>query len=382
MQSAVFCYAPQDTALAHDIGAYLETNLPITPLYDECILGADLDLIDSVARGISADLAIAILSPDSVPTRWERARWEPAFLKQPAEFGSRLYFVLAHPCKFPDLLRRQAFFDCSESRLMGVRALKRRLFAERKWVDLPQPAPHSPIDLEPLRVQLADRPGSIADLPRNTALAFAHKFNDEFEGTFWIDSAYRTTAGILGDTAKALGLTLTGSVEQNRTALIRFCEDRRCLFLYENLTPAHHDLVSFAGRSSRILVAPGEIRSSLSLEQTIRIFTRWTHDPDTSFRHLADAHSHLQSSALPWNDVVRLGSAMVASLKHASRLAEANEILELLIAAASNANDSDALRGFLWDQSWILGHWGEPYDSAVPVVMPTAETAQLGFIFN
>ena len=375
MPSAVFCYAAQDAGIARQIGAYLEANLPVTPVYDEGLVGSDSDLIDTVGGAISAEIAIVIFSPDSIPARWERKRWEGVFLKDPAEFGSQLFFVLGRPCKFPDLLRRQAFFDCSVDPLAGLRSMKGHLFASRRSVELPVALLDDKWDLEPLRAQIADWPGSISDLPREQALAFAHRCANDFEGAFWIDCSGRSAAGILGDTAKALGLTLTGSVEQNRVALDRFCEERRCLFLFENLAISEAELVSFGGRASVITVTGGEHRAILSIEETVATFSRWARNPESCYSHLRDAHYHVESAG------ARLGDPLLALLKHENRLAEANEILEILIGAARKQGDADALRQLLWEQSWILGHWGEPYNAQLPPMPPQAGAAQLGFNF-
>ena len=72
---------------------------------------------------------------------------------------------------------------------------------------------------------------------------------------------------------------------------------------------------------------------------------------------------------------------MLALLKHHQRLAEANEILEILIAGAQLSSDQDALYRLRWEQHWILGHWGEPYTGSPIPNLPSGETTQLRFAF-
>lgn len=350
-------------------------------------MGPDRDLIDAVGVGLSAEIAIAILSPHSVPAQWDRERWEPTLLQQPEEFGSLLVIALARPCRFPELLRRKLFADFSKGTLAGNRDLKRLLIRTRTIrdpYDLPRLHDNAqtwPALLENLRLALADKPAAAFDLPREAALHFAHLNKEDFEGVFWIDCAGRTEAGILGDAAESLGLRLTGSAEQNRIALTEFCAKRRCLFLYEHLHPDHQELVTFGGRASALGIIPTAMPDVLPLAETLALFSGWALQPDRCARRLGDAYTHLVAPDISWSEQVQLGSALVAFLKQRGRFAEVNEILEKLIPAAQVHDAQDALRSFQWDQSWILGHWGEPYNVAIPPPTTSGEANQLGFNF-
>ncbi len=374
-QSVVFCYAVEDSALAHEIGDFLEANLPITAFYDEGLISADSDLVDAVARGLSADIAVVLFSPDSIPKRWDRARWEPAFLQQPREFDSQIVFVMARQCRVPELLKRQAFCDASKSVLDGKREVKRHLVRQHA-VDLPQPVPdvqaHS---IEELRIALADRPGLAEGVDRDLALGFATACQDDFEGSFWIDCAGRSQAGILGDVSHALGLRLSGGLGQNRRALFEFCKGRRCLFVFEHLSPDNFDLVRFGGRSSALMTTASPTRELLTVDATAQLFGKWVQHPEKCLQHLRDAQAHLQGCE-------NLSTATVALLKHYDRLAEAEEILSNLIDQATARDDQDAMHRLTWDRSWMLGHWGEPYDSQRAIPQIPRKTTQLGFDFS
>ncbi len=391
MRSVVFCYAAPDLDLAREIGAYLEMNLPVACSYEEGLIGPRRDLLDAVGRGLSAELAFVLLSPESIPRKWVRTVWEPVLMDQPRELGSQLVFGLARACKFPDLLRRQSFCDFTQNRLEALRAAKRLVLAHRrpvrKSVDLP--APGAPVSLETpvleqLHASLADRPGQ-AQLPRDIALAFAHSIAPEFEGVFWIDCALRTPAGVLGDVSQALQLRLSGSLEQNRRALEDFCRERRILFLFEHAAGLDPRWTTLGGLASVIRTADSRLPEPAPIEEALALFPSWPMHEARCLSLLGDAYYRLQSldplSDPQWRATTQLGSAMLGLLKHFDRLAEANEILEIFLKGARVRADQDALSRFQWEQSWILGHWGEPYSDSVIQPPNPRDSVQLGFDF-
>ena len=384
--TAIFCYAPADAAVAHRVGEYLELNLDLVCSYEEAVVGPACDLIDAVGRGLSAERTIVLLSPDSVPKRWDRERWEPVFTAQP-----QLYLVLVRECNFPPLLRRQKFCDLPAD---GLRHLKRLLIHANPVFPpafaLPPLAAGLPAPDPGLWLRFSDRPGIGIDIDRQQALAFAHAARGEFEGVCWIDCERRSHAGMLGDTGQALGLRLTGATEQNRELLRRCCRDRRCLFVYDNVAADDRELLSFGGRASVLFLTSGPVPARPvparpSHAEIARRFAAWPSDPEGCLGWLRHAHAGIQED--PANS--ELGTALVALLKHFERLAEVNEILEILISAALLASNQDALHRLRWDQNWILGHWGEPYsaaatatDSATEIPSQAARaTMQLGFVF-
>src|SRR5207248_1168067 len=100
--------------------------------------------------------------------------------------------------------------------------------------------------------------GARSDLSASEALAFANVATGDFEGIFWIDCAHRSRAGILGDISQSLGLRLSGTLDRNRVALEDFCDERRCLFIFENLAPEHRDCLDEAQEVLEILLNSAE----------------------------------------------------------------------------------------------------------------------------
>ena len=379
--SAIFCYAPADADLARRIGEYLELNVALACCYEEALVRPDFDLVDAVGRGLSADRAIVLLSPESVPQRWERDRWPPVFQEQPRELGSQLYVLLIRPCKFPELLRRHNFCDLSQDFTAGLRQLKRLMFhANRAFqaaVSLPALVPGwRPPDPQ-LRTLLADRPGTASEIDREQALVFAHTARDEFEGVFWIDCAGRSRAGMLGDIGHAAGLSLTGSTEQNRETMRDFYERRRCLLVLDHVRPEDREFVNLGGRASFLFTGASAIPASPQLGEVVHRFSVWSRDPEGALCWLTHAHAWLRERPT----MSDLGMAMLALLKHYERLAEANEILEILMEGARRQSDHEALHRLRWEQSWILGHWGEPYVAAAMPMQSPRDTTQLAFDF-
>jgi TIR domain len=393
MRSAVLCHSGEDAAFASELARFLELNCPLTVFQEEGLIRADYGLLDAIERGLSAGVALVLLSPDSVPKAWPpREEWEPLLLKQPRELGSEIAFLLARDCKFPVLLRRgRTFFDLSQDRLNGQRALKRWLLERDPFfqcaVELPEewhPAGTGGDFFERLRRRLADWPGVESDISREAALEFAHAHKPDFEGVFWLNCANRSRAGILGDTAHHLGLRLAGTAEQNRSALGEFCAGRRCLFIFEHLAPEDTELVTFEGKASVIFTAPGAMPSPRSLEETSALFSAWTQNLDLCLSALGDAQHHLRgllvSEGDPMQARMSLGSAAFALLKHSDRLAEAYEVLEMMANAMRAKGDQFSLYRLEWEMSWLREAWDQPATppSAPP---PLKEPAQLSLEF-
>ena len=311
--------------------------------------------MDAVERGLS-DVTLVLLSPESIPKPWKRERWEPVFLKQPSAFGTQIGFVLLRECKFPELLRRGNFFDLTASRLDGQRQVKRWLLESAQGLpDFPATDTLSADRLEELRRALSDQPGTASDMPAAEALAFAHAAMADFEGVFYIDCRHRSRAGILGDVAQSLGLRLSGTLDRNRAALEEFCAGRRCLFVFENIAPEQRELVAFGGKTSAILTAHTE---EASKQDPFELFTSWTRRSNECLGALGAAHRALEKES--WPRALQLGSSMVAFLRHWDRLAEAYEVLGILLNSAHDHADFQTIHRLKWEQSWILEHWQQP----------------------
>ena len=381
MRSVVFCHAPEESELAHEIGRFLDANLAVNCCYDEGLVETPAAFLDVVGRALSAEFAVVLLSPDSVPKRWQRGTWESVLLEQPRELGNLLVFALVRECQFPALLRRGSFCDFTGDRIAALRSLKRLTFQHTariaKSIDLPSRESEDADGAEELLCALADRPGFLAGVNRKEALAFAHGAAKDFEGAFWIDCARRTPCGVLGEMAARLGLRLSGSFEQNQNALRRFCTERRCLFVLEHSDPEQAAALMPCGLASVLVTSPAPPRGPMVQAEVLSLFSNWVNDEPLCLAALGDAIYHLQNIE-SWPAMQRLGSAVVALLKNQDRLAEANEVLEILLAAAESHGDQGARRQFAWDQSWILGHWGEPYVFTAMILHSPRETLQLG----
>jgi hypothetical protein len=301
MPSAVLCHAAGDAALARELAGFLETNLPLTVSRDEGVVRPGFDLVDAAEWGLSADLDLVLLSAESVPSAWVRARWEPVLLAGPRELGTPIAFLLLDDCKFPELLRRGVFFDLRQSRLEGKRALKRWLLSRHRpapnVVGLPRTEPLAPLPpavLAELQREIADRPDAREGLAEDAALAFIQECRHDFEGVFWIDCAHRSRAGIVGDTAQALGLRLPGTLNQNRNALQCFLAERRCLLVFAGMEAEDRDLVNFTGKTSLIFVASDAARDASPLEPVATLFGSWARNHEACLRTLGDAQYWLR----------------------------------------------------------------------------------------
>jgi hypothetical protein len=127
MDSVVLCFAAGDEAFARCLADFLEVNLPLVASCRDAVVGPDLDLLEAAERALSAEVALILLSPLSVPRVWNRKTWEPVFLEKPKEFQTQLGFVLLSECKFPEVFRRTHFFDASGDALSAARQIKRWL---------------------------------------------------------------------------------------------------------------------------------------------------------------------------------------------------------------------------------------------------------------
>lgn len=116
MQSAGLCYAG-DADFAHELAGFLELNCAVAVFDKEGLIGPKDDIIDAAERALSADYLLILLSPDSVPDAWVRARWERILVDEARKFGTQVAYVLLRACKFPEVLRRNDFF-----RLIGTSA--------------------------------------------------------------------------------------------------------------------------------------------------------------------------------------------------------------------------------------------------------------------
>ncbi|HVN03536.1 MAG TPA: TIR domain-containing protein [Bryobacteraceae bacterium] len=276
------CYAPSERDLVRELAAFLERGCGVEVLLEEGEIQSGEDLIAKVAEGLSADVVLVLLSPDSVPPRWVLDRWKSVFWEQPAELGTALATLLCRDAKFPDLLRRSHFFDLRRDRLPAFRAIKRWLMS---LAPLAQHPPFSParqaaftareVQLETLCTLLADAPGiaALAGPPGSgkTALAleFARRRRDEFDIVFWLTCGARTLPALAGDLAYQLGVRLDRDLETNLNEIRHLCSRHRCLLVLDDAVPATAALLAPRGRTSVLLATRDpELAAALSATET------------------------------------------------------------------------------------------------------------------
>ena len=394
LQSLVICSSAADEEIGATIRRYLEANCPFLGVQDDVIVPSPEELLETVDRALSSDLTLLLLSPEANPGLLARVQWEPVLLEQPRELGSTLAFALARPCRFPQLLRKQKFFDLSTEAYSGLRSLRRWLIEQnpfkRERVEFLPPRPAAPESdsdvIADLERRIGDQPGMAWDVARDTALAFAHSHSRDFEGVFWINCSGRNEAGIVGDTAHALGLKLAGPKAENRAALHEFCAGRRCLFVFDGLPTGDRELVSFRGHGSVLFTTPATAQADcLPLAETVALFSRWRTNPEPALEHLRDASLHLQflsSASAPEaaSLVKNLGADMFGLLQQRERLAEALEVLDVLSKHAWNEGSEAELRRWEWEKGWIREAWGQTPSARVRLGAP-AQAAQLSLAF-
>ena len=350
MDFVFLCHAPEDAAVAYDLGVHLERNCPCDIRYNECGTGAAHDLLEAVEQSMAARAIIVLLSPASVLERWARSRWEPVLLEQPAEAGTGVACVELRDCRFPELLRRRDFFGAS---LAGRRALKRWLLEKfPSVVEMPEGAvPAAPeAVLEDLRRRLADEPGSITGVPLETALAFAHASVADFEGVIWLDCTRRSRAGAAGDLCAALGLAVSGVIEENEEELRRVLASRRLLVVFDNLTG---DPIAREGKCSMLATARRAGTEPRPFAEVAEAFSRWTIDDRRCLALLRDLADAINGNR-DWPGVRTLAFDAVGLLsRRRERTGELLELLEVLIARAWDEGDDEALRKFEWERGWI-----------------------------
>jgi len=382
MRSIALCYSPVDAGAATELRSYLETNCPVE--IEDGVMQMGADLLDSVETGLSFDHVLVLLSPDSTQPAWPRARWEPVLFEQPKQLRTRLAYVLLAECKFPAVLKKEAFFDLSRDFSAGRRSLKRWLLAELT------PAPPMPklperaaglaeADIELLE-PLADWPDFTAS-DRDTALAFAHARHADFEAVLWLDCTRRGRAGVLGDVAQGLGLRLEESWEDNVLALRSYCAEHRVLLLFENLDSADPEMLNFGGKASVVLVEGGETVPRRPLRDLIRLFSSWKRNAEKCLAALGDVESHLDSPEIlteeNWPEACSLCSAAVGLLKDYGRLAEAYDLLTRISSATQVRGDLAELGQVEWETSWILEKWDQPVQIPGRLAAAISEPTQL-----
>lgn len=344
MKSVSICHAPEDRERARELSRFIDVNFG----FEISLEDAGPDLPAAVERALSANFAIVMLSPASFPEPLKREAWEPAFVKAPIEYETPLAFVLLEDCAFPELLRRQRFFDCSRDFLAGARALKRWMMALERGVV--NPPSHQMIGaLPPLWPTIVDQPGSSNDLDPDVASSLAHDAREDFEAIHRVPCAGRPLAVILGELGRALALKLPGPVEENRRGLAWHCAVHRYLLIFDGAQESMREALNFGGRCSIVFTPPQEPPSPVPVGEV-------------SIDNIAEAIDY--ALALLEQDPEaggRLGSRIAFELSGYHRYAEADLVLD----AMQRAGYPHAER-LARERAWIHQRWGESVEIPEP----------------
>jgi len=317
------CYAAADRAIVERLAALLERGADARVFLDEGQLAEGADLAEKAREARMADVVLVLFSRDSMPSRWPRAQWEDALVKEPAAEGVRIAFLKCDDCIPPRVLT--PMFDAA------------RLRDVKRWVRGTDPgeppAAEFSADLEVLGIAIADRPG--AETVASIALAreFARGFSGDFDAVLRLDCATGTLAGMAGDLAWQVGLHLEGELTSNLEHLRIFCAARRFLVVLEGAGPAE---LIFGGRCSTLISTEPGGPSADTLRQLARAF----------------------DAVEDWTDACRLARQARRVAHDQFRLAECCEIMTRWRAMAEEHDDRAVVDEASRELVWILDGWG------------------------
>lgn len=334
MKSVSLCHAVADRPFAEELAAFLEVNFPFRVSLQDAVIGDGCDVLDATERALSAEVAIVVLSPASVPAQLDLERWKDVFIDQPKQIMTHLGFVLRGDCPFPKLLRRERFFDATGNRLAAMRDIKR-------WLLRPNESRATrTVEAEEIRRAIADRPAVLVDVDAVVASRFADQCEREFEEVYRLDCRGLGRAGVIGEIASAAGPL--GD------------ESRRVLFVMSGVAPQDRDAVPVTGRASAIFVDFGVVEGAIP-------------NPASDAWRLFQGAPTLADG---WN--------AVKLLKEASRFEEAVDVLSSMREIA--AGDSFTLGRVEREMFWVRADLD--FAAAGPVApLDSGAVGQLSFVF-
>ena len=322
------CYAAADRAIAERLAALLERGADLRVFLHEGQMAEGADLAEKAREARMADVVLVLFSRSSLPSRWPRAQWENALVKEPAAEGVRIAFLKCDDCFPPRVLT--PMFDAA------------RLRDVKRWVRGSEPgeppAAEFSAGMEVLGIAIADRPGTETVPGIALARQFGRAFGSDFDAVLHLDCATGTLADMAGDLACQAGLHLPGELTANLERLRVFCEARRFLIVLEGAAPA--DLI-FGGRCSTLIsTEPGE-PSRDALRQLARAF----------------------DAVEDWTEACRLARQARRVAHDQFRLAECVEIMTQWRAMAEENDDRPVVEEASRELVWILDGWGRTDDA-------------------
>jgi len=317
------CYAISDRDIAERLAALIERGSDIRVFLEEGQMGDGDDLAAKVREARMADVVLVLFSRNSLPSRWPRAQWEDALVKEPEAEGVRIAYLKCDDCIPPKVLT--PLFEASQ-----LREVKRWI---RGGVPGETPSPQFAADVEVLGIALADRPG--CETVEHLALVreFTSCFRGDFDAVLQLDCASGTLADMAGDLAWQVGLHLDGELPANLEHLRVFCESRRFLIVTEGAPP--FDLI-FGGRCSTLISLEAGEPTQDTLRQLAGDF----------------------DAAKDWTEACRLARHARSVAREQFRLAECYEIMTQWRTLAEEHHDRPVVDEASRELVWILEGWG------------------------
>src|SRR5581483_4579368 len=323
-----------------------EANFGFEVSLEDAAITPERDLLAATERALSANFAIVLFSPASVPAPLKRSDWEPVFVKARLEYRTPVAFVLLAACAFPELLKRQPhFFDFTLGWLAGARSLKRWMMSFERQIPLFTEHVRAPCAesaaLGSLWPKIVDQPGSAECISPELARTLAHEAREDFEAVHRVQCARRPLALVLGELGSALALKLPGPVDENRHGLATHCAAHRYLLIFHGAPESMREALKFGGRSSVVFTPPEEASAPPPVSEI-------------SIANIAEAIDY--AVALLQHDAEaggRLGSRIAFLLSEYNRYAELDFLLETMQRAGYSRSEWMAR-----ERTWIRERLG------------------------
>ena len=266
MVGVFLSHSSKDKPFVRDLAGALEAGGEIKVWLDEREIDYGENIVLKIADGLDADFVLLILSPDSVDSKWVKEEWTDAYWEQVESQHVKVAGVLYRDCRIPRLLRNKKYFDLRTNQPEGFRLIQTWLLGQRPppppVVHLPQRPPlviGREQEIEELRHRLKDT-GSVAFISglagrgkTTLALAYAHRYQRDFESVHWLPCQGRSLVQLAGELAWQLGLKLDGELDAIIRQLTTLCARKRCLLVLDNVEEDTPAKLMPAGRSSVLL---------------------------------------------------------------------------------------------------------------------------------
>jgi len=249
MVSVFLSHSSQDNAFVRELAGALEVGGEIEVRWDERDLAPGDNVVSRIAEGLESDFVLVVVSPESVDSKWVQREWADA-LHEETTTGRKKVLVAHHrDCRIPPLLSSAKYFDLRKNRAEGFRQIRSFLLTERTGT--PARVNYLPVrppifvgrekELAELRKRLAI-PGALVHVTGiagkgKTALAlqFAHEYQQDFEGVFWLPCQSSSVASIASELARQLGIKLEGDLPEVLRELKGICAAKRYLLIFDNV---------------------------------------------------------------------------------------------------------------------------------------------------